>query len=82
MTAAQEPERNLGAQPLAGRMAAAAWRPADLVEASGEQLTHKMVSRAMQGRRLTARTMDKVVRAWNRLNQSDQRRSDLFNYEP
>ncbi len=75
-------QRNLGEQPLAKRMATAELRPADLVEASKDQLTHKMVSRAMKGRRLTARTMDKVLRAWNQAADAQLERSDLFDYEP
>lgn len=75
-------QRNLGEQPLAKHMATAELRPADLVEASKEQLTHKMVSRAMKGRRLTAHTMDKVLRAWNQATGSQLERSDLFDYKP
>jgi aspartokinase len=56
--------------------------PADLVAASGEQLTHKQVARAMKGRRLTAHMMDKVVRAWNRATASEAARADLFDYAP
>jgi len=76
------PRRELGEQPLARLMAERGLKPADLVEASTEQLTHKMVSRAMKGRRLTANTMDKVHRAWNLAAQSDDPRGVLFDYEP
>lgn len=75
-------ERNLGEQPLAALMAARGLQPKDLVAASSEQLTHKMVSRAMKGRRLTANTMDKVVRAWNAATGSEAERGELFNYVP
>ena len=37
----------------------------DLVEVSTEQLTHKQVQRARNGRRLTLRMMQKVMRAYN-----------------
>ena len=37
----------------------------DLVEASPEQLTHKQVQRARQGRRLSLKMMQKVNRAFN-----------------
>jgi hypothetical protein len=74
--------RDLGAQPLARLMEQRGLAPADLVAASGEQLTHKQVARAMKGRRLTAHMMDKVVRAWNRATASEAARADLFDYAP
>ena len=63
-------------------MAERGLKPADLVEASTEQITHKMVSRAMKGRRLTENTMDKVHRAWNLASGSEAAREELFSYEP
>ena len=75
-------ERDLGPQPLAERMREHGLQAADLVRASTEQLTHKMVSRATKGRRLTARTMGKVVRAWNAASGSEHAPEDLFNYVP
>ena len=77
-----EVERNLGEQPLARLMAERGLKPKDLVAASGEQLTHRMVTRAMKGRRLTANTMGKVLRAWNKASGEDHHPSDLFHYEP
>lgn len=74
--------RDLGPQPLARMMAERGLAPADLVAASGEQLTHKQVARAMKGRRLTAHMMDKVLRAWNRAASQSAARADLFDYEP
>ncbi|MEM7309016.1 MAG: hypothetical protein AAF682_20200 [Planctomycetota bacterium] len=76
------PPRDLGEQPLARLMHDRGLRPADLVAASDEQLTHKMVSRALKGRRLTANTMGKVHRAWNLASESESSRHELFNYEP
>jgi len=76
------PGRDLGEQPLAKLMAERGLKPADLVEASTEQITHKMVSRAMKGRRLTENTMDKVHRAWNLASGSEAAREELFSYEP
>ncbi|MDA1267024.1 MAG: hypothetical protein O2816_18240 [Planctomycetota bacterium] len=75
-------ERDLGEQPLARLMRARELKPADLVVASKEQITHKMVARAMKGRRLTANTMDKVQRAWQQATQEECARSALFNYKP
>lgn len=74
--------RDLGAQPLARLMEQRGLAPADLVAASGEQLTHKQVARAMKGRRLTAHMMDKVLRAWNRATATEAARADLFDYAP
>lgn len=74
--------RDLGEQPLARLMAERSLSPADLVTASTEQITHKMVSRAMKGRRLTRNTMGKVVRAWNAATEGTDAASTLFDYEP
>ncbi|MCP3917240.1 MAG: hypothetical protein GY711_16960 [bacterium] len=73
---------DLGEQPLADLMAERGLKPKDLVAASTEQLTHKMVTRAMKGRRLTANTMGKVHRAWNRAAEDEAGVGSLFNYEP
>lgn len=70
----------MGEQPLARLMAENGLKPTDLVTASTEQLTHKMVTRAMKGRRLTANAMGKVHRAWNQAATSTHGLSDLFNY--
>lgn len=77
-----ERARDLGEQPLTRLMAERDLEPADLVAASTEQLTYKMVSRAMKGRRLTANTMGKVLRAWNLAARCEHRQADLFNYKP
>ena len=83
---ASEPDppraRDLGEQPLARLMAERGLKPSDLVDASTEQITHKMVTRALKGRRLTANTMGKIRRAWNSAAQSDLEQGELFNYEP
>ena len=70
--------RDLGEQPLTGLMAEHGLKPKDLVEASTEQLTFRMVTRAMKGRRLTANTMGKVQRAWS--NAAPEADQVLFNY--
>ena len=74
--------RQLGEQPLARLMAERGLKPKDLVQASSEQLTHRMVTRAAKGRRLTANTMGKVLRAWNLASGSEHRQEELFDYEP
>lgn len=81
-TPAEPPARDLGEQPLARLMAEHGLAPNDLVSASGEQLTHKMVARAMKGRRLTPNTMGKVRRAWVKVAPEAVRESALFDYEP
>ncbi len=73
---------NLGEQPLARLMTERGLKAADLVKASDEQLTHKMVTRAVKGRRLTANTMSKVQRAFERATDSTHERCELFNYKP
>ncbi|MEY2785860.1 MAG: hypothetical protein RL277_2072 [Planctomycetota bacterium] len=87
-------ERDLGPQPLAALLERHQLRPTDLVQASGEQLTHKMVARALKGRRLTRNTAEKVLRALLsalRGTESNARPqaqapklelADLFNYRP
>ena len=73
-------ERNLGTQPLAVLMQELSLNPHDLVAASTEQLTHKMVARAMKGRRLTSNTKGIVQRALNQATGRSFRRDALFNY--
>lgn len=74
--------RDLGEQPLARKMSERGLRPANLVAASTEQLTHRMVTRAMKGRRLTSNTMNKVLRAWNLAAGASDGHGDLFTYDP
>jgi hypothetical protein len=81
-TGAGDLARDLGEQPLARKMAERGLRPAQLVAASTEQLTHRMVTRAMKGRRLTPNTMNKVLRAWNAAASASDRHGDLFTYDP
>ena len=71
---------NLGPQPLFSIMAELNLKPHDLVAASTENLTHKMVSRACKGRRLTHNTKSKVLNALNRISETIYAESDLFNY--
>ncbi len=73
-------ERNLGEQPVLELLERHSLKPKDLVEASTLQLTHKMVSRATKGRRLTSNTKDKVLQALNRASGQSYAMGDLFNY--
>ena len=73
-------QRNLGKQPIAKIMADLELKSHDLVTASTEQITHKMVSRACKGRRLTPNTQAKIRNALNKAANSNYALSDLFNY--
>jgi hypothetical protein len=75
-----EIERNLGEQPIAGLMGEHGLKPHDLVAASTEQITHKMVKRACGGRRLTANVQGKILRAFNSAAETSLRKEALFNY--
>jgi len=75
-----EIERNLGKQPLAEIMARHGLAARDLVTASTEQITHKMVSRAVKGRRLTPNVQAKIVRALNAAGGRRYSREDVFTY--
>jgi len=61
-------------------MTASSLKPHDLVVHSDDQLTHKMVARAMKGRRLTPRAQSKVLNALNNVAGKDYSLKDLFTY--
>lgn len=73
-------EYNLGPQPLAKLMAEHGFKPNDLVSNSTEQLTHKMISKAVKGRRLTPNIQRKVLNALNKAAGKQYQLKDLFNY--
>ncbi len=73
-------ERNLGPQPITDIMARHKLKPHGIVAASTKQLTHKMVTRACKGRRLTDNTKSKVLNALNLAADKNYTLSDLFNY--
>ncbi|MFH1189355.1 MAG: hypothetical protein V1682_01540 [Candidatus Omnitrophota bacterium] len=72
---------DLGEQPIAKVMAAHGLKANDLVTCSTEQITHKMVSRAMKGRRLTPAVQAKIMNALNKASKKSYSLEDLFNYE-
>ena len=76
----QEIERNLGEQPIARIMREHNLKPHALVAVSPAEMTHKMVSRACKGRRLTLNTQSKVLAALNQATGKNYALSDLFNY--
>lgn len=75
-----ETERNLGEQPIARIMEAGNLTRHDLVAASSEQITHKMVARACKGRWLTPNTKRKILDALNKAAGRTYAMRDVFNY--
>ncbi|MCP4179830.1 MAG: hypothetical protein GY756_18880 [bacterium] len=73
-------ERNLGEQPISEIMKEHNLKSHDLVANSTEQITHKMVTRACKGRRLTSKTKDKIRNALNKSVDKEYSISDLFTY--
>lgn len=71
---------DLGPQPIAKLMFNHGFKPNDLVNNSAEQLTHKMVSRAVRGRRLTPNIKRRVLNALNKAAGIQYQLKDLFNY--
>ena len=87
----EENERNHGTQRIDAIMLAWGLDNHDLVTVSIEQLTHKQVQKARQGRQLTLKMMQKVARAlnvaiWERLEEEQRElyyeyiHRDLFTY--
>ena len=75
-----EIQRNLGEQPIARIMAGHGIEARDLVAISTEQITHKMVSRACKGRRLTPNVQRKIRDALNAATGKEYTLEQLFNY--
>ena len=73
-------ERDLGEQPLARLLTELGLKPHDLVAASTEQITHKMVQRGCKGRRLTRNVQGKLLRALNTASGNTYGLPDIFTY--
>jgi hypothetical protein len=73
-------ERDLGEQPLARLLMELELKPHDLVAASTEQITHKMVQRGCKGRRLTRNVQGKLLCALNTATGNVYSLADLFTY--
>lgn len=71
---------DLGAQPISVIMVEHGLKPNDLVSISTEQLTHKMVNRAVKGRRLTSHVQQKILNALNKATGKQYEMKELFNY--
>ena len=72
--------RTMGQQPIAEIMVQRKLKSHDLVAASKEQLTHKMVSRACKGRWLTVNAKSKVLNALNKAAGKKYSMGEVFNY--
>ena len=75
-------EKKFGVQPLDKLMTEMKLEDADLVNASTQQLTFKMVKKARKGRRLTSKVKYKVLNAINALSPDRKiKLRHLFNYK-
>ena len=75
-----ETSREMGEQPLAALMRERGLTNHDLVAASARPITHKLVMRAVRGRRLTVHSKALVLDAFNRAVGGSFHMGDLFNY--
>jgi len=75
-----EIERDLGEQPIAKIMVEYGFKSHDLVSNSTEQITHKMVGRAVKGRRLNLKIQYRILNALNKAAGKEYVLKDLFNY--
>ena len=73
-------DRNLGAQPIVLILSDNNLTRHDLVTASTQQITHKMVARACKGRRLTPKAKSKILDSLNKATDKTYAMSELFNY--
>lgn len=73
-------KNDLGPQPIARIMDERGFKPNDLVSNSTEQITHKMVGRAVKGRRLNPHIQRKILNALNKVAGKQYQLKDLFNY--
>ena len=71
---------DLGEQPIAMLMQKFNFALHDLVKNSTQQITHKMVSRAMKGRRLTRHVQIKILNAFNSAAKTKYAVKNLFTY--
>jgi hypothetical protein len=73
-------EHNLGPQPIIKLLQKHKFIAHDLVAASTEQITHKMVTRACKGRKLSRRVQLKIRDAFNTAAETKYSLKDLFTY--
>ena len=72
--------RNLGEQPIATFLKEHGLSTQDLVAASPEPITHKMVTRACKGRWLTLNARNKMIQACQQTTGENVGMRDLFTY--
>ncbi|HNX68639.1 MAG TPA: hypothetical protein PLL75_05890 [Candidatus Omnitrophota bacterium] len=74
-------EKELGIQPLDGMMVRLGLSNNDLVKASTQQLSHKVVQKGRKGRRLTLNAQQKILTALKAVTPDERwTLKDLFNY--
>ena len=73
-------ERNLGEQPIKNILQEHHFKSHDVVAASTENITHKMIARAVKGRWLTPQVRRKILNALNKTCEKQYILTDLFNY--
>ncbi len=73
-------ERDLGKQPIGRIIIELGLKPNDLVSNSTDQITHKMVGRAVKGRRLNLKIQYRILNALNKVSGKQFTLKDLFNY--
>ena len=73
-------DRDLGEQSIAKIMVLHGLSAHDLVANSTRQITHKMVARAVKGRRLTPNVKRKILSALNKAAGKEYQLKDAFNY--
>lgn len=76
----KEIERNYGIQPIAQILEDEGLTAKDLVKSSQVLVTHKMVSRACKGRRLSPNVRMKILSALESATGKNYKLGDLFNY--
>ena len=73
-------ERNMGIQPLQSIIDEKGLTAHDIVAASDEQITHKMVARGRKGRRLSRKVQFKILKALNTAAETEYTLKEAFNY--
>ena len=77
-----QPPKEYGPQPLDEILTRLGLSNSALVDASTEQLSHKMVQKGRKGRRLTLNVKLKILKALNALNPDPKfSLEQLFNYK-
>lgn len=72
--------REFGPQPLGDILTAKGFQNHDLVASSTEQLTHKMVAKAVRGRFVSSKIRLKILHALNKASGEEYTLQQLFNY--